>query len=70
MPNRKNSLFYKTTNGAGAGDIYMSIIHTCALCQVNPFEYLQALQVHVGEVQATPALWLPWNYQEQLNPSG
>lgn len=67
---RKNSLFYKTTNGAKAGDIYMSLIHTCTLCQVNPFEYLQALQIHSEEVRATAALWLPWNYRERLNPSG
>jgi hypothetical protein len=68
--NRKNSLFYKTANGAEAGDIYMSLIHTCTLCQVNPFEYLQALQIHHEEVRATAALWLPWNYRERLNPSG
>jgi hypothetical protein len=67
---RNNSLFYKTPNGAQTGDIYMSLIHTCALGQVNPFEYLQALQLHVEEVQATPALWLPWNYREQLKPTG
>ncbi|MBP6483979.1 MAG: IS66 family transposase [Rhodoferax sp.] len=63
---RNNSLFYKTTNGAQVGDIYMSLIHTCALCHVNPFEYLQALQIHVDQAKATPALWLPWNYREQL----
>ena len=28
---RKNSLFYKTENGAGAGDLFMSLIHTCHL---------------------------------------
>lgn len=67
---RNNSLFYKTSNGAQVGDIYMSLIHTCALGQVNPFEYLQALQLHVEEVRATPALWLPWNYREQLKPAG
>jgi transposase len=27
--NRKNALFYKTLNGAGAGDLFMSLIHTC-----------------------------------------
>jgi hypothetical protein len=63
---RKNSLFYKTCNGAAVGDIYMSLIHTCALCRVNPFEYLQALQIHVAAVTASPARWLPWNYREQL----
>jgi len=26
--NRKNALFYKTLNGAGVGDLFMSLIHT------------------------------------------
>ena len=63
---RKNSMFYKTRKGAEVGDIYMSLIHTCGLCRVNPFEYLQALQIHAHDVQARAALWLPWNYREQL----
>jgi transposase len=63
---RKNSMFYKTLKGAEIGDIYMSLISTCELCAVNPFKYLQALQRHASEVMATPALWLPWNYHEQL----
>ena len=63
---RKNSMFYKTQNGAEVGDIYMSLIHTCELCCVNPFEYLQALQSHAEAVMAKAALWLPWNYREQL----
>ena len=33
---RKNALFYKTTNGARVGDLFMSLIHTCELNQVNP----------------------------------
>jgi len=63
---RKNSMFYKTCKGAEVGDIYMSLIHTCALCRVNPFEYLQALQIHAQDVLTRAALWLPWNYREQL----
>jgi hypothetical protein len=65
---RKNSLFYKTITGAEVGDIYMSVIHTCELAQVNPFEYLQALMRHAQEVQVDPALWLPWNYRDRLAP--
>jgi hypothetical protein len=63
---RKGSLFYKTVTGAEVGDIYMSVIHTCRLCDVNPFEYLQALQHNVQGVTSQPARWLPWNYREQL----
>ena len=44
----------------------MSLIYTCQLSNVNAFEYLQALQIHVQDVQARPALWMPWNYCEQL----
>jgi len=35
---RKNSLFYQTENGAGVGDLFMSLVHTCELCGTNPFE--------------------------------
>jgi hypothetical protein len=37
--NRKNALFYKTLNGAGIGDLFMSLIHTCELNGANPFDY-------------------------------
>jgi transposase len=63
---RKNSMFYKTCTGAQVGDIYMSLIHTCHLCQVNPFDYLQALQMHALAVISTPSQWMPWNFREQL----
>jgi transposase len=67
---RKNSLFYKTLEGAKVGDVYMSLIHTCALCGVNALEYLEALQLHAKDVMARAAQWLPWNFREQLKPSG
>lgn len=67
---RKNSMFYKTLDGAKVGDIYMSLIHSCELCGVNPFEYLQALQIHAEQVKANAALWLPWNFREQRAPGG
>lgn len=63
---RKGSMFYKTVKGAEVGDIYMSLIHTCRLCEVNPFEYLNALQHHAQDVIGHAAQWLPWNYREQL----
>jgi transposase len=59
---RKNSLFYKTLNGAEVGDLYMSLIHTCELCGANPFDYLTELQKHAGELARSPAEWMPWNY--------
>jgi transposase len=63
---RKNSLFYKTENGAEVGDLFMSLIHTCELNDANPFDYLTELQKHVPELAKTPAAWMPWNYRETL----
>jgi transposase len=60
---RKNSLFYKTLNGAEVGDLYMTLIHTCELNDVNPFDYLTELQRHAEELAANPAHWMPWNYR-------
>jgi len=64
---RKNSLFYRTLNGAHVGDRYMSIIHTCYLSGVNAFEYLNALVEHSQQLSENPQLWMPWNYHEQLD---
>jgi transposase len=63
---RKNSLFYKALNGAEVGDLYMSLIHTFELNDVNPFGYLTELQRHAEELAANPADWMPWNYGETL----
>ena len=43
---RKNALFYRTLHGAEAGDLFMSLIHTCELAGANPFDYLAELQRH------------------------
>ena len=43
---RKNSLSYKTLNGARTGDLFMSLIHTCRLNAANPFDYLLAIATH------------------------
>jgi hypothetical protein len=63
---RKNSLFYKTPRGAAVGDCLMSLIYTCQLAKVDPFQYLTLLQQHHDAVVADPAAWLPWNYQTAL----
>jgi hypothetical protein len=63
---RKNSMFYKTLHGAYIGDLFMSIIHTCRLSHINPFEYLVALQKHSHEVFRNPQKWLPWNYKTEV----
>jgi hypothetical protein len=63
---RKNAYFYKTENGARVGDLFMSLIHTCELNSVNPFEYLTELHKHVNELSLGPGDWMPWNYRDTL----
>jgi hypothetical protein len=63
---RKNSLFYKTVNGAEVGDLFMSLIHTCELNGVNSFDYLTELLRHAQELKQNPSEWMPWNYRDTL----
>jgi hypothetical protein len=63
---RKNSLFYKTENGARVGDIFMSLIYTAEINKASPFDYLVQIQRNAQKVKATPADWMPWNYRETL----
>lgn len=63
---RRNSLFYKTENGALVGDILMSLIYTCELARANPFDYLTQLQRHAYDVAQNPAAWLPSTYRDTL----
>ena len=67
--NRKNSLFYKTLNGAKVGDILMSVIYTCILCKADPFDYLTQIETHAADVAENPQIWMPWNYREQIESS-
>ena len=63
---RKNSYFYRTQNGADVGDLYMSLIYSCELNGVNPFDYLTELERHANELAAHPEQWMPWNYRMTL----
>ena len=65
---RKNSMFYKTRNGARVGDMYMSVIYTCELSGVSAFDYLNQLQLNTTDVTKSPDLWMPWNYRENVQP--
>src|SRR5690242_1684137 len=64
--NRKNALFYKTLKGAGGGDLFMSLIHTCELNGANPFDYLTELLQHPEDLKQHPSEWMPWNYRDTL----
>ena len=48
------------------GDLFMSLIHTCELNDVNAFDYLTELLRHVEELKQNPSAWMPWNYRETL----
>jgi transposase len=63
---RKNALFYKTRQGARVGDLFMSLIYTCQLNEMNPFDYLTQLQQHADRAAASPELWMPWSYRAEL----
>jgi len=63
---RKNALFYRTLNGAQVGDLFMSLIHTCELSRVNPFDYLTELQRYSVALTRNPSEWMPWNYGKTL----
>ena len=63
---RKNALLYRTLNGAQAGGLFMTLIHTRQLCGANSFDYLIEIQRHVQELVARPAEWIPWNYRAAL----
>lgn len=67
---RKNALFYKTLHGAHVGDVFMSLIHTAEINDVEPFGYLVALLRHGDELGKAPADWMPWTYQETLARPG
>jgi transposase len=54
-------------NGARAGDLVMSLIHTCELCGANSFDYLTELHKQASEVAAEPGKWMPWSYRERLS---
>jgi hypothetical protein len=59
-------MFYKTEHGAYIGDLFMSLIYTCNLNDVNPFDYLTALQRNSAEVFKNPKNWMPWNYKPMI----
>ena len=63
---RKNSMFYKTRNGARIGDMYMSLIYTCELSGANAFDYLNQIQLNAADVTKSPDCWMPWNYRKHV----
>lgn len=64
ITHRKNSLFYKTENGAHVGDVIQSLMATCEGCGANVFEYLTFLQENKSKVAQNPENFLPWNFTQ------
>jgi hypothetical protein len=64
--NRKNGYFFKTENGAQIGDVLLSVIETCQINKINPYDYLIAVQTYNKDVEDHPEQWLPWNYHEHI----
>jgi transposase len=63
---RRNSLFYRTLNGARVGDIFMSLIHTAELSGEQPFEYLVAMLRNHEAAKVEPGAWMPWSFRATL----
>jgi len=51
----------------GRGDLFMTLIHTCRLNGVNPFDYLMAIATAADSLRLVPKSWLPWNYPKSLD---
>ncbi|MGA8164440.1 MAG: IS66 family transposase [Waddliaceae bacterium] len=64
--NRKNAYFFRNETGAKIADILMSVIETCVLNDINPYNFLVAVQQHAADVRKNPKLWLPWLYEDRL----
>ena len=63
---RKNSMFYKTRQGARVGDMHMSLIYTYELSGANAFDYLNQLQLNAADATKSPEHWMPWNYRDSV----
>jgi len=66
---RKNALFYKTLNGAQVGDLFMSLIHTCRLCDANSFDYMNSPQIPLSGCRGTIAIHCLGGWPKALDNS-
>jgi predicted membrane protein DUF2254/transposase IS66-like protein len=49
--------------------LFMTLIHTCELNGVNPFDYLAELLRHSADLSVHPSEWMPWNYPRRWHDS-
>ena len=52
------------------GDLFTSIIHTCELNEINPFNYMTTLLQNAKEFEQAPADWMPWTYRATISAQG
>ena len=60
---RKNSYFYKTSNGACVAGIILSMLVSCRLNRGNIWNYLVGVLRNAAEVKRNPRAFLPWVYK-------
>lgn len=60
---RKNSYFFKTSNGACVGGIILSVLVSCRLNRRNTWNYLVWVLRNEAEVKRNPRAFLPWVYK-------
>ena len=63
IQHRKNSLFYRSENGARVGDTFMTLIYSAEINGAEPFDYLVTLLRHADQAAKAPGDWMPWNYR-------
>lgn len=51
------------------GDLFISLIHTCQLCEANSLNYVIEMHRDAQDLVARPAEWMPWNYGETIDSS-
>ncbi len=65
---RKNWLFSNTASGADSSARLYSIVQTCILNNVNPYEYLDYVLDKLANMTVNPnsdiQALLPWNYSK------
>ena len=64
--NRKNAYFFRNETGSKIADILMSTMETCVLNDVNPHNFLIAIQQYRDDVFRNPTLWFPWLYEKRV----
>jgi hypothetical protein len=69
IPDRKNTLSYKSLNEARTGDLFVSLIDSWRPSGANPFDHLMATTRHPQAVKLIPGLGCHGAIHARLPPS-